>query len=247
MFKLVFEDDFTNGIDLEKWMYRIGFPGVYCEAIDPIIDDNNNLVLRFEANIPNTITPHCKTSQVRTPLAIAEQGYYEFRMRPPQHPGWWIAFYIWPNNIGNGRSTEFDILEHFCNNPDCNYTRSNYVLHWYADGPESQTQWTNPHDYTDEGKDWMTVGGEWTPDGYAWFINGQKKAYINVADGTNRPGLHKGTMHGSPAVPTDGEPGALIMHATYGGWGGPKPTFHYKDSVLIDYVKYYKYIRDIDD
>ncbi len=114
--------------------------------------------------------------EIREPKFMHKYGYYECRFKLQEKPGWWSAFWMQSPTIGSTldpeqSGVEMDIMEGFYGTwPE----KNNFIQHnnhWNGYG--SQHQSTGNHDVvmqdTEDG--FHTVGVEWTPDAYRYYVD----------------------------------------------------------------------------
>ena len=114
-------------------------------------------------------------------LFEAQYGYFEARVCFQTQEGWWPGFWLMGNHVadpGRGRGrmddtgrngTEMDVFEYLRRHGD----EIQHALHWNGYGAEhkSRGQHVGVPGLT-EG--FHTVGMEWTPDGYRFFVDGRQ-------------------------------------------------------------------------
>ncbi len=152
-------------------------------------------------------------------------GYFECRMKLPQAPGLWPAFWMMPDrgpeagpsreDTGNG-GMEFDILEYLTRYGPYRY---NIALHWDGYGRDHKSIGSD-HLYTptDRGG-FITAGLLWEPGRATFYANGQPTAQWTDARVSSVPEY-------------------ILFTAVSGGWGGNELTGEgLPDDFVLDYVR----------
>jgi beta-glucanase (GH16 family) len=151
-------------------------------------------------------------------------GYWEARMKVPQVPGLWPAFWLMPDR-GEGaadRETtedggmEFDIMEFLSGWGPGRY---NIAMHWDGYGDKTKTT-AMPFTYGTPDKDgFITAGLLWTPGSAIYYCNGREVLDFE-----------------SPRV--SNVPSYILFDFVSGGWENP-PIDDTKlpDDFVIDYVR----------
>ncbi|KCZ55766.1 hypothetical protein HY29_10395 [Hyphomonas beringensis] len=100
-------------------------------------------------------------------------GRYEARMKLPQDPGWWVAFWLFSDRVhhedGSGEDgTEIDIMEGF------GWTDMiSHALHWDGYGKAHQT--ANHKEFRPGIRSgWHVYALEWSETEYVWFLDGNE-------------------------------------------------------------------------
>lgn len=179
-YELFWEDEF-NGTELDstKWAVRgIGPRGVGFVTPDAIeIKDGK---LSINAYMEND---SLKVSAVGTQGRFdTTYGYFECRAQLPKTTGNWAAFWIQSPGIASGEDpgkfgTEIDIFEYF-KNQGGDFVSHN--LHW-AYGPNQKSTGAFLSKVEGIGEGFHTFALEWTPEKYAFFIDGYKYYEIKEA------------------------------------------------------------------
>jgi len=102
-------------------------------------------------------------------------GYFECRAQLQKSPGNWAAFWIQSPGIAKGEDpgeygVEIDIFEYFKKSGEDIVSHN---LHW-AYGPNQQTIGALESKREGVGEGFHTFAVEWTPDKYAFFVDGYK-------------------------------------------------------------------------
>jgi hypothetical protein len=218
-YKLFWEDEF-NGIELDsnKWAgFEIGPGGVGYYTLDAIeLKDGKLHINAFMENDSLKVSAVGMQGRFETTY-----GYFECRAKLPKTTGNWAAFWIYTPSIASGEDpgkygTEIDILEYF-KSQGGDFVSHN--LHW-AYGPNQKTTGTFISKVEGVGEGFHTFALEWTPEKYAFFIDGLKYHEAKV-----------GISHIDEHIVLSFEPaGSLedLKNATL------------PDVFIIDYVKVYK-------
>jgi hypothetical protein len=218
-YKLFWEDDFKGTkLDSTKWAVRaVGPRGVGYITPDAIeIKDGK---LNINAYMEND---SLKISAVGTQGRFdTTYGYFECRAQLPKTTGNWAAFWIQSQGISSGEDpgkfgVEIDIFEYF-KNQGGDFVSHN--LHW-AYGPNQKSTGAFLSKVEDIGEGFHTFAVEWTPEKYAFFIDGLKYYEIKEA-----------ISHIDEYIILSFEP----AHSLEDLKGATLP-----DSYIIDYVKVYK-------
>jgi beta-glucanase (GH16 family) len=199
---------------------------------DSFLDGRGNLVLRVKKianrNSDNDSFDY-STGAVRSFGRFVQRfGRYEIRCRMPTQPGWWVAFWLMSEGVGNvdgsgEDGTEIDIMEGF------GWTdKINHALHWDGYGK----------DHKSEGK-MLTVPGirqgfhtfalEWSDTAYVFFVD-NAETWRSTAGGVSKvPAWVKVTAELSTESWAIGT-----------GWQNDPKKAVFPDSFFVDYVRVYK-------
>ena len=111
-------------------------------------------------------------------------GRYEARIKLPQDPGWWLAFWLFADEVhrvdGSGEDgTEIDIVEAF------GWTdKISYALHWDGYGKRHKTK--NKREFHPGIRSgWHVFALEWTETEYTWFVDGEQ-VWQSAAGGVSK-------------------------------------------------------------
>ncbi len=172
-YELFWEDEFNgNELDKTKWKHRalgprragFGTP----EAVE--VKDGYMTIRAYMEN--DTL----KVGAVSTEgIKGFKYGYFECKAQLPKTTGPWAAFWIQSSKISQGEDpgkfgTEIDIFEYF---KDQGGDFVSHDLHW-AYGPNQKTSGAFLSKVEGIGEGFHTFAVEWTPDKYAFFIDGLK-------------------------------------------------------------------------
>jgi hypothetical protein len=179
-YELFWEDEF-NGMQLDstKWAVRaVGPRGVGYITPDAIEIKNGKLYINaFMEN------DSLKISAVGTQGRFdTTYGYFECRAQLPETTGNWAAFWIQSPGISSGEDpakfgTEIDIFEYF-KSQGGDFVSHN--LHW-AYGPNQKSTGAFLSKVEGIGEGFHTFAVEWTPEKYAFFVDGLKYYEIKEA------------------------------------------------------------------
>lgn len=199
--QLIWHDEFEGDtLDRSKWDFRLHLMQqrhlTFAED-GAELDGNSNLLLKLYEKDGNFYSPHLQTgsnyldrpgeayNKFRWPIAKIAQpkfmhkyGFYEIRCRLQTQPGWWSAFWLQSPTIGSTldpgvSGVELDIME--------NFTRDGIVshnIHWNGYGANHQGAGSGKRSI--ENPDCFHVFAlDWSPDGYVFYIDGQKSWEID--------------------------------------------------------------------
>ena len=179
-YELIWEDHFEgNSLNPEKWAPR----GVGPRAAGFVSTDAikvNNGVLELSAFIEND---SIKVGAVGTnKLFMTTYGYFECRAQLQKSAGNWSAFWIQSPGIAKGEDpgkfgTEIDIFEFFKKSGE---DMVSHNLHW-AYGPNQQSIGARLSHHEGVSEGFHTFALEWTPEKYAFLIDGLKYYEITEA------------------------------------------------------------------
>jgi len=160
-------------------------------------------------------------------------GKFEARCRLPEQAGWWVAFWLFPDNgtgsdqeaDGNGKDgTEIDVMEGY------GWTdRIQSALHYDGYGTNHQS------DHKSLVKSGIRNGFHtytliWTQDSYTFYVDGEETWQTDFGGVSQVPSYIKLTGE----ISTED-------WATTSGWANAIPEEGYPDNFLVDYVRVYQY------
>ena len=242
---LVWHDEFNGEgeVDLAKWdkpeynrrNNNKGKDGWWLKE-NSYQDGNGNLVIKASKidnrNSDNDAHDYA-TGAVRSKNKFEQKyGKFEVRCRLPTQPGWWVAFWLMSESVGNVDSsgedgTEIDIMEGF------GWTdRINQALHWdgYGDDHKSVS-----HSLVIEGirNEYHHFSLEWNEKEYVFFVDGIEIWRTNAGGVSKVPAYIKLT-------------GELSTESwAIGDWWSKDPSIgKFPDYFLIDYVRVWIKIQD---
>lgn len=178
-YELFWEDQFHGDtLDPEKWAVR----GVGPRATGYVSPDAvkiNNGFLELSAFVDND---SIKIGAVGThDRFMTKYGFFECRAQLQKSSGNWAAFWIQSTGIAQGEDpakfgTEIDIFEYFKKQGE---NMISHNLHW-AYGPNQKSIGGLLSQVDGVGEGFHTFALEWTPEKYAFFVDGYK--YYEVTD-----------------------------------------------------------------
>ncbi|MBD3373605.1 family 16 glycosylhydrolase [candidate division KSB1 bacterium] len=179
-YDLFWHDEFEHDtLDSGKWAVRgIGPRGVgYISPRAVKLDDGFLKLIAFERG--DSILTGAIGTQDRF---MTRYGYFECRARLQKSSGNWSAFWIQSKGIAKGEDparygTEIDIMEYFKKAGD---DMVSHNLHW-AYGPNQKTIGSLLSQVKGVGEGFHTFALEWTPEKYAFFVDGYKYYEVTTA------------------------------------------------------------------
>lgn len=199
---------------------------------DSYLDGDGNLIIRarkIENGNSDSDPYDYSTGAVRTIDRFEQMfGLFEARIKLPTQPGWWVAFWLFSQSVGNEDDagedgTEIDIMEGF------GWTDLiNQALHWngYGDAHESEGKRSTIHGIRD-GFHIFTL--EWYPEKYIFLIDGDTTWTTDAGGVSKVPAYVKLTGELST------EDWAINQY-----WANDPKTAVYPDSMVVDYVRVYE-------
>ena len=172
-YSMFWEDNFDgNALDDSKWAVRGEGPRAvgYVSADAVTVEDGFLKITTFEKD-GNILTGAVGTQG----RFMTTYGYFECRAQLQKSPGNWAAFWIQSPGIAKGEDpgeygVEIDIFEYFKKSGEDIVSHN---LHW-AYGPNQQTIGALESKREGVGEGFHTFAVEWTPDKYAFFVDGYK-------------------------------------------------------------------------
>jgi beta-glucanase (GH16 family) len=235
-----FEDDFngSGAPDSAKWERQeynrrpnAAGPDGYWLSEDAYLDGSGHLVIRCKSiperngdGDPNDYSTGMVRSRGRFGQAF---GKYEIRCQFPERSGWWIAFWLMSDTVGNvdnsGRDgTEIDIMEGF------GWTeKMQSALHWDGYGADHKSE-GHPTTVTGLLEGYHTFTLEWYPDRYVFLVDGNE-TWRTAAGGVSQVPAY---------VKITGEI-STESWATNAYWANPQDDAHYPDYFVVDWVRVY--------
>lgn len=239
--KLVWYDEFdgSGAPDSRKWdrpeynrRNNDNGPDGWWLKEDSYLDGAGNLALRAKRinnrNGDKDIFDY-STGAIRSFGKFEQQfGKFEIRCQLPTQPGWWVAFWLMSESVGNvddsGRDgTEIDIMEGF------GWTdKINFALHWdgYGDAHKSDGKMT---EFPGIREGFHTFTLEWSDSLYVFYVDSLEAWRSNAGGVSQVPAYVKIT-------------GELSTEAWAIGqyWSNNPAKAVFPDSFLVDYVRVYK-------
>lgn len=172
-YALFWEDNFDgNTLDDSKWAVRGEGPRAvgYVSSEAVTVEDGFLTITAFEKD--GRILTGAVGTQGRF---MTTYGYFECRAQLQKSPGNWAAFWIQSPGIAKGEDpgeygVEIDIFEYFKKSGEDIVSHN---LHW-AYGSNQQTIGALESKREGVGEGFHTFAVEWTPEKYAFFVDGYK-------------------------------------------------------------------------
>ena len=179
-YELFWQDTFDGDkLDSTKWAVRgVGPRGVGYVSPDAVrVGDGFLKLLAFVEN--DSLKVGAVGTQGRFETTF---GYFECRAQLPKTTGNWAAFWIQSPKISQGEDparfgTEIDIFEYF-KKQGGDFVSHN--LHW-AYGPNQKSTGAFLSKVPGVGEGFHTFAVEWTPEKYAFFVDGRKYYEVKQA------------------------------------------------------------------
>jgi beta-glucanase (GH16 family) len=222
-YKLVWSDEFDGpGLDTQKWKHR--YIGPRKDGInDPSsisTDGQGNLLITCSRKDDKILAGMISTDG----LFSATYGYFEARVRFQTQEGWWPGFWLMSNTVGDPdrglgvpddtarNGTEVDIFEYLRIRGD----QIQHAMHWngYGKSHKHRGQHARVPNLT---SGYHTVGCEWLPDRYRFFVDGRM------------------TWETTEAVSQ--RPEYIILSGEVSSWPGDISRAVLPDSVSFDYIR----------
>ncbi|MEK6793261.1 MAG: LamG-like jellyroll fold domain-containing protein [Spirochaetota bacterium] len=175
-YQLVWQDEFNGtALDMSKWMFRVEGPRLRGFATNTMVrlDGSGNAVLSVKRDGDKILIAHV-ASQNKFETVY---GYFECSVRyENSHGAHWSAFWLQSPTTGKfigdpGRSgVEVDIYE--CWDPEMGITTHN--IHWDGYGKDHKFLGSQTRYIPDLMNGYHTVGLEWTPTEWTFFLDGVK-------------------------------------------------------------------------
>lgn len=222
-YKLVWSDEFDGtALDSTKWKHR--YPGPRKDGFnDPSavsLDGKGHLVLTCSRKEGRVLVDMICTDG----LYAAKYGYFEARVQFQTQEGWWPGFWLMSNSVaapdkGTGavddtarNGTEVDIFEYLRIRGD----QIQHALHWNGYGKAHKSFGSHPS-APDLTRGFHTVGCEWTPEHYVFYVDGRK------------------TFETQQSISQVSE--YIILSGEVSSWPGEISRATLPDSVIFDYVR----------
>jgi len=237
---LTWSDEFNGqSIDPTKWEQpesnrrnNAHGPDGWWSKDDSYLDGNGNLVIRVRKieNRNDDEDPYdYVTGAIRSEGKFEQKfGKFEIRCQLPSEAGWWVAFWLHSDQVGNVNNsgedgTEIDIFEGFGWTDDVNF-----ALHWdgYREDHKSEGKRVNVPGIR-EGYHTFTL--EWTEKEYIFFVD-NSEVWRTSAGGVSKAASY---------VKITGEL-STESWAVGENWSNDPETAEYPDYFLVDYVRVYQ-------
>lgn len=182
-YALVWQDEFLgNELDQTKWKVRgIGKRALGYVSADAVKVEDGFLKL-FALHRNDSILISAVGTQN---LYMPKFGYYECRAQLQKSPGIWGAFWLQSPKLSEGdnpilHGAEIDIMEFF---KKLGRDIASHNVHWGPYGGGQHTTHGMQSYLKGLSKGFHTFGLEWTPEKYAFYIDGLK--FYEVTDGVS--------------------------------------------------------------
>jgi len=237
---LTWSDEFDGqAIDASKWEQpennrrnnEEGSDGWWLKE-DAYLDGNGNLVIRARKidNRNDDSDPYdYATGAIRSKGRFQQKfGKFEIRCQLPAQAGWWVAFWLHTNSVGNVNNsgedgTEIDIFEGF------GWTdKLNFALHWDGYGADHKSIGTQD-----------TIAG--IRDGFhTYTLEWSEEEYVFLVDNTE---VWRTTAGGVSKVPEYVKITGEISTESWAineYWSNDPELAEYPDYFVVDYVRVYQ-------
>lgn len=172
-YKVVWEDHFEGSeLDTTKWKVRgVGPRRIGYNDASMVKVENGNLLLMYDIRKDSVLAGAVGTADTYQ----TTYGYFECRGQLQKGIGPWAAFWMQSPLISKGEDpakfgTEIDIFEYF---NELGKNTLTHCLHWaYGPNQKSCGQLVSNLEGLSDG--YHTFGLEWTPEKYAFYIDGLK-------------------------------------------------------------------------
>ncbi len=220
-YELFWEDEFNgNELDKTKWRHRALGPRRAGFGTPDAVEVKDGYM---------TINAYMENDTLKVGAISTEgikgfkYGYFECRAQLPKTTGPWAAFWIQSPKISQGEDpgkfgTEIDIFEYF---KDQGGDFVSHNLHW-AYGPNQKTSGAFLSKVEGIGEGFHTFAVEWTPEKYAFFVDGLK--YYEYKNAISH--IEESIIFSFEPCSEEGLKTAALP-----------------DSFIVDYVKVYKKIK----
>jgi hypothetical protein len=179
-YQLIWEDNFDGDkLDPEKWEYRALGPRRAGYNTKDAVKVNNGFLELLALESGDSV----KAGMIGTHNRfMPKYGYFECRAQLQKSQGVWAAFWIQSPGISKGEDpatfgTEIDIFEYM---KEAGEDLILHNLHW-AYGPNQKTIGGRQSHVEGLSKGFHTFALEWTPEKYAYFVDGYKYYEIKEA------------------------------------------------------------------
>ncbi|MFB9900297.1 family 16 glycosylhydrolase [Cerasicoccus arenae] len=188
---VTFNEEFDgNEIDLTRW--NVYTPNYWDKrshfSKDNVIVGDGVCRLRFEKKKgPHADSPEGKVTDYATGFIdtygkwVQRYGYFEARMKLPEAPGLWPAFWLmpdrgldagpqWKRQDSGNKGMEFDIMEFLSG---WGVYRYNIAMHWNGYGKDHQQTGSTTIYFEPDAEGYITAGLLWTPGEAVFYANGE--------------------------------------------------------------------------
>ncbi len=218
-YELFWEDQFDGDkLDPEKWAVRGIGPRAAGYVSPEAVKVKDGYLELLAIKKDDSVLVGAVGTQGRF---MTKYGYFECRAQLQKSPGNWAAFWIQSTDIAKGEDpgkygVEIDIMEHF---KKMGKDIVSHNIHW-AYGPNQQTVGALESKREGVSEGFHTFAVEWTPEKYAFFVDGYK--YYELTNAISHI-----------------EEYMILSMELPGTMEGLKDTV-FPDVYIIDYVKVYK-------
>ncbi|MCE5340239.1 MAG: glycoside hydrolase family 16 protein [Planctomycetaceae bacterium] len=216
IYNLEWNDEFNGTkLDTSKWGYRLGNRRTGFWVEDAVrLDGKGNLnLVTYEKD-----GQHYSGAIETFKTYMTRYGYFEIRCKLNNKEGHWPSFWIqtptfrkFQNDPGKG-GAEIDIMEYWVQSPE----KIHNSVHWNGLDDELNTR-TKASDIPNLNKGFHTIGLEWTPNEYIFYVDG--KEIFRVEEGIS---------HIEEFMILSDE------------WPGEITKTKLPDKFIVDYVRVYK-------
>lgn len=192
-------------------------------------------VLRIIARAENYNGRAYTSARLRTLNGVEVQyGRIEARLKLPDAPGIWPAFWMLPTGSPYGgwaASGEIDVMESV-NAPDRIYGTTHFGGEW----PNNTSLGGTISDGRDFGQNFHVYAIEWEPDRIRWYVDDE----LYHTQVSNQ--WFSSAAPGNPRAPFD-NPFHLLLNVAVGGNfpGPPSGSVGFPTEMVVDYVRIYEY------
>ncbi len=206
-------------------------PDGWWSSEDVYLDGSGNLIIRVRKidnkNGDNDSYDY-STGMVRSRGKFEQKfGRFEIRCKLPSQPGWWVAFWLMADSVGQVNNsgedgTEIDIFEGF------GWTeKTQHALHWDGYGSDHKSS-GHPFEYPGLLQGFHTFTLDWSETEYVFYVDGQET--WRTTDG----GVSKTPEY----IKISGEI-STEEWATSIWWANDPSAAIYPDYFTVDYVRVY--------
>lgn len=251
--KLVFEDDFSGGLNRTIWQTSFDNPirrGGYW-ADEQTFTENGKLIIRTEYKENGKYGPGWYTGTCLSKGKLDfTYGYFEVKCKAPAAEGLWSAFWMQCDNMANGdtncgkNGAEIDIMESpYYNDPFlAAQTYRNTTTHTvHVDGYGRQHKSKNSGFFrvnNDMYKEFNTYGVLWTEKEYIFYINGTET--WRTGFGVSRVPEYLWLSVEIAGGPDNANPDNTDNKFTWAGDIRNNPQAAFPADFIIDYIRVYQ-------
>jgi beta-glucanase (GH16 family) len=226
-YALVWHDEFdAEELDPEKWAHRQPGPrrdAINTEAAVTLDGEGHLTITTTRVEGPDGATAY-HTGMIGTQGKFeATYGYFEARMKVQSQIGHWSAFWLQSPTMGKPlgdparAGVEIDVIEYLCNGKYRN--QAQHTIHWDGYGEERKSR-HRKHPVPDMHTGFHTFGLEWTPEHYAFFVDGKETWRVTEA-------ISERSQY-------------VILSVEVGDWADDIAAAELPDGVVFDYVRVFQ-------